>query len=90
MGFRSVLRFLPLPLEVEDAALATFLALSMAAFLMPSEPFMVLRRDSYRVVLVIQTSSRQGTGAGAGMLLKLIIGRGGGAGACIQWLRDDV
>jgi hypothetical protein len=41
MGFRSVLRFLPLPLEVEDAALATFLAFSIAAFLMPSEPFMM-------------------------------------------------
>jgi hypothetical protein len=43
MGFRSVLRFLPLPLEVEDAALATFLAFSIAAFLIPSEPFMMMQ-----------------------------------------------
>lgn len=45
MGFRSVLRFLPLPLEVEDAALATFLAFSIAAFLIPSEPFMMLQLE---------------------------------------------
>lgn len=45
MGFRSVLRFLPLPLEVEDAALATFLAFSIAAFLIPSEPFMMVQLE---------------------------------------------
>lgn len=45
MGFRSVLRFLPLPLEVEDAALATFLAFSIAAFLIPSEPFMMMQLE---------------------------------------------
>jgi hypothetical protein len=44
MGFRSCfLRFLPVFWPFDEAALATFLAFSIAAFLMPSEPFMVRR-----------------------------------------------
>jgi hypothetical protein len=44
MGFRSCfLRFLPVFWPLDEATLATFLAFSIAAFLMPSEPFMVQR-----------------------------------------------
>lgn len=48
MGFRSCfLRFLPLFWPLDEAVPATFLAFSIAAFLMPSEPFMVQRREYY-------------------------------------------
>ena len=51
MGFRSCfLRFLPV-FWLDEATLATFLAFSIAAFLIPSEPFILQRLRWYMVRL---------------------------------------